>query len=147
MPPPPSMMQGGPGAEAMPTPMGGSNTPQQPGGSGTNGVSSETPTTEPPQGSKGNVTAAVIPRVAAFFRHGEGQVRERPSTYNPSGVPDEYTERTWEGPANTHPRQNMADRGVNTPQTVQAPIPQNSSMPGGPQREQGEGEGEEDEEE
>jgi hypothetical protein len=115
--PPPTMSQGGPGAEAAPsmssggTPSAGSANVPQPGAK--SGSSSAIPTT------------AV--KVAAFFHVGEDMVRGRPTAESPTGVPDEYTANTWEGPLTTHPRQSPTARGVNTPQQPGSPIPQISS--------------------
>lgn len=113
-PVPPSMTQGAPGAEAMPSPGAGSqNTPTPSVGAG--GASS-IPT-----------TGTLNPRVAHFFHVGEDMVRSRPSSQNPNGVPDEYSANTWNGPLETHPRQDAGQRGANTPQAPSSPIPQISS--------------------
>jgi hypothetical protein len=100
--PPPSMTQGGPGAEAMP-----------PSGSGS----------DDPSGSDAAAKTSI--------RHHADDVRERPTMFNPSGAGDEYTSNTWEGPLKTAPRQGPEERGINTPQQAQRPIPQNSSSNGG----------------
>lgn len=63
----------------------------------------------------------------AFARLAADTIRQRPNDMNPSGVADEYDERTWEGGVNTRPRQPAEDRGINTPQTPRDPIPQASS--------------------
>jgi hypothetical protein len=119
--PPPAMTQGAPGAEAMPSMGGGGGHPA---GTSTSNV----PTTgSRPGGSSSIPTASASRKVAAFFHVGEDMVRGRPSSESPTGVPDEYTANTWEGPLSTHPRQAPSARGVNTPQQPGSPIPQISS--------------------
>ena len=107
---PGSMTQGAPGAEAMPQ---SSSSP--PAGASTANV--PTP----------GITASLDPHVAVLFRVAEDMVRGRPTSENPTGVPDEFTANTWEGPLKTHPRQTPEQRGINTPQTPGSPIPQISS--------------------
>lgn len=125
--PPPSMSQGGPGAEAMPPlkakPNSGANTPQGP--------------------ASAPKTSRLDPRVAMFF-HAEDLVRARPSEQSPTGVPDEYMANTFEGPLTTRPRQSPEERGVNTPQRPGQPIPQISSgnVPQGHQQDDDEDEDE-----
>jgi hypothetical protein len=69
----------------------------------------------------------VANRLAEIARVAADNIRQRPTDWNPSGVADEYDERTWEGGVNTRPRQPAEDRGINTPQTPRDPIPQTSS--------------------
>lgn len=96
--PPASMTPGGPGAEVM---SGGGGNPNDPSGS----------------------DAAAK---TGMWRQAE-DYRGRPSPMNPTGVGDDYTERTWNAPLTQSPRQDINDRGANTPQRSAPPIPQNSS--------------------
>jgi hypothetical protein len=125
---PPSMAQGGAGAEAMP-PM------QKPSGGSTANV--PTP----------GVTGSRDPHVVALFHVGEDMVRGRPTSESPTGVPDEFTANTWEGPLKTHPRQSPEQRGINTPQTPSTPIPQISSSDNPGQNERSAEQDEDDEDE
>lgn len=106
--PPPTMMEGGPGAEAQPT-------------------------------DTGTTSASDQAAKTSHLHLADGQVRERPSAENPSGVADEFDSNTWEGFNNQRPRQNAELRGINTPQRPKEPIHQNTSS--------GMAEGEEDEDE
>lgn len=54
-------------------------------------------------------------------------VRQRPSAENPGEVADEYESNTWDGPAKQRPLQPAEHRSINTPQTPQDAIPQQSS--------------------
>lgn len=112
--PPPSMIPGGPGAEAAPMPQtipnAGVSTNPFAGGGGATG---------------GNPTPTMPPTLAE--RRLAADVRERPSAQNPSGVADEYDSNTWEGPARQRPMQGAEERGINTPQRPHQPIPQMSS--------------------
>lgn len=54
-------------------------------------------------------------------------VRQRPTDLNPGEVADEYEANTWEGPAKQRPLQSAEQRSINTPQTPQDEIPQQSS--------------------
>jgi hypothetical protein len=134
---PPAMQQGGPGAEAMP-PMGaGGPTPGQnsPGGMGPSDpggsdVAAKTGVAithlsagPPPRGGW-------LPRVTArqYLRQVEAdEYRGRPTREDPTGAGDDYTARTWENQLNQSPRQDTEDRGANTPQRPQEPIPTISS--------------------
>lgn len=143
--PPPSMTPGGPGTlpqppvnQAMTIPndqVRQSPFPNEPAGGGNNAGMMN-----PFMGYK--VIADKHPKIAhdivqANVRTADQQVRDRPDMFNPTGVGDEYTERTWEGGVNQSPRQPMEERGVNTPQRPMSPIPQNSSN-GGPREEEDE---------
>lgn len=103
--PPGSMTPGGPGAEV------GSGGP-------TSGSS--------PMDPSGSDMAAKT----GMWRQAE-DYRGRPSPSNPTGVGDDYTERTWNAPLQQAPRQDINERGANTPQRAAPPIPQNSSSNGG----------------
>lgn len=120
-PVPPSMTPGAAGAEAMPS-------------------------MKPPVNGANPVTASLDPSVAALFHVAEDMVRGRPTNQNPTGVPDEFVANTWEGPLNTHPRQSPEQRGINTPQTPGAPIPQISSSDNPGQNERSAQEDEDDDE-
>jgi hypothetical protein len=111
--PPDSTQQGGAGAEAMP-PMGAGGG----GGGGGNG----------PMDPSGSDMAAKTSK-AAIWHTAEDEYRSRPSNqYAPEeGVADEYDARTWGNATKANPRQPAQDRGVNTPQRPNEPIPQNSS--------------------
>lgn len=54
-------------------------------------------------------------------------VRQRPTDLNPGEVPDEYEANTWDGAAKQRPLQPAEHRNINTPQTPQDAIPQQSS--------------------
>lgn len=108
--PPPTMLPGGPGTEAQP-PMAAGPSSSNPGD---------------PFGTD-QASKAQGMNVAAFARVAADNIRQRPTDVNPTGVADEYDDNTWEGQANTRPRQPSAERGVNTPQTPRDPIPQSSS--------------------
>lgn len=125
---PPSMTPGGPGAEAMP-PMNQAMTipnssvrqnpfPNEPagGGGGANPFTSGNP-------FMGSIHTA------------NPMTRDRPDMFNPTGVGDEFTERTWEGQTTQSPRQPMEQRNVNTPQRPMEPIRQTTSD-GGPRDEE-----------
>lgn len=108
-PPPPSMIPGGVGSVAQ--------EPMAPGVTSTGN-----PVTDP-----GGADAAARQLVASIARTAADNIRQRPTDFNPSGVADEFDDNTWEGQANTRPRQPSQDRNVNTPQTSRDPIPQISS--------------------
>lgn len=143
---------GFPEDEALPEPddrvdMYGTVPPQQSAGSSGDGHPYSN------QSNLGNTTAAQEPRPFSegrgFFDPGDasvhmvttaaGMVRQRPDQFNPSGVQDEYEDNTWEGPIKQRPMQSAGDRGINTPQQPQDPIPQASSTP---EREDNEEDGE-----
>ena len=116
---PPSTQQGGPGAEAMP-PLSGSDAsvraPMMSGGMG------------PADPSGSDAAAKTGRRVARqVMRRVAEEYRERPTQYNPTGAGDDYTARTWENQLTQNPRQDMQDRGANTPQRPPEPIPTISS--------------------
>lgn len=116
--PPQSMMPGGVGSTAqppLPAGPGSTNNPADPGG-----ADSASKMQMPTMGNR------VIDPME-FARLAADNIRQRPNDMNPSGVADEYDERTWEGGVNTRPRQPAEDRGINTPQTPRDPIPQASS--------------------
>lgn len=106
--PPPSMMPGGPGSEAIP-PMGG----------GEQSTSDMAAKQENPMDSMQQMTAR---RVTA-----DPMVRDRPDMFNPSGVKDEYDDNTWDNAAKQRPMQPAEHRNINTPQRPAEPIGLSSS--------------------
>lgn len=56
-----------------------------------------------------------------------GLSRDQPTESRPTGLPDEYLDRTFEGPMHARPRQGPEERTVNTPQQAQQPVPTSSS--------------------
>lgn len=110
--PPQSMTPGGVGSIAQP--------PLPAGPSSTGGDNTADP-------SGADMASKMQQMIAAVARTAADNIRQRPNDMNPSGVADEYDERTWEGGVNTRPRQPAEDRGINTPQTPRDPIPQASS--------------------
>jgi hypothetical protein len=116
--PPASMEPGGPGAEAgqpltIPN-QGASTNPFATGGGG--------PETAGPAPGVNN------PFMATKTAEQRGR---RPDMFNPSeGPADEYTNNTWNGPAEQRPLQGSGDRHINTPQTAGEPIPIRSSEGG-----------------
>lgn len=115
---PPSMTPGGPGSVPMP-PMNQAQTIP-------NDSVRQSPFPNEPMGAGGGGGMGANPFMATRFV-ADQQVRDRPDMFNPTGVGDEYTERTWEGGVNQSPRQPIEERGVNTPQRPPSSIPQNSS--------------------
>jgi hypothetical protein len=111
--PPQSMTPGGVGSIAQP--------PLPAGPSSTSGGNAADP------GGADEANKMLQQMVATVARTAADNIRQRPNDMNPSGVADEYDERTWEGGVNTRPRQPAEDRGINTPQTPRDPIPQASS--------------------
>lgn len=111
---PPSMVPGGPGAEAMPQTIPNASVSQNPFAQGGGGGGGAAP------------AAQTVPPVTGMHRQAD-EYRGRPTSESPSGVADEYDSNTWEGPARQRPMQNAADRGINTPQRAREPIPQMSS--------------------
>jgi hypothetical protein len=116
--PPQSMMPGGVGSIAQ-EPLGGgpAGNPMDP-----SGADAASKAQMPMMGSQN-----ILLDYQAFARMAAENIRQRPSDLNPSGLSDEYDDVTWEGGANTRPRQPTQDRGVNTPQTPRDPIPQTTS--------------------
>ena len=132
-PPPPPSMTGGPGSQAMP-PMNQARTipnesvtqnpfPNEPAGGGGAG------------GGAGNAFMGGNPFMGHNIHTANPMTRDRPDMFNPTGVGDEFTERTWEGQTTQSPRQRMEDRNVNTPQRPQEPIKQTTSD-GGPREDE-----------
>lgn len=121
-PAPPSMNPGGPGAEAMPPMNQAMTIPNQ-------SVRQNPFPNEPAPGGGGGGNAFM-----GAYHTADAMTRDRPDTFNPTGVGDEYTERTWEGGITQAPRQRMEDRNVNTPQKSMEPIRQTTSG-GGPTEE------------
>jgi hypothetical protein len=112
--PPQSMTPGGAGAEAM------------------GGASSSTPTSSMPGSSPADPGGAdQAAKMSALRMFAEDDYRGRPNPMDPTGVGDDYTANTWENAIKQAPRQQVEDRGANTPQRAAAPIPQNSSSNGG----------------
>lgn len=113
--PPQSMMPGGVGSVAQEPLQSGSGMgdAMDPGGAD---LANKQPTM-----ARRRIDPIMIARMAA------DNIRQRPSDWNPSGVADEYDDRTWEGAATTRPRQPAEDRAINTPQTPRDSIPQTSS--------------------
>lgn len=101
----PASMEGGPGATAG-TPLTIPNS-----GVSANPMATGQP---PPQAQP------AMPTVASWRL---ADVRERPTAENPSGVSDEYAERTWNAAAEQRPMQASDSRNVNTPQRPGRPIP------------------------
>lgn len=119
-PPAPGSMQGGPGATA------GAPLTIPNGSVGTNPMAGQTPPTQPQ-----------APMNAMAARH-QADVRERPTFDNPSGVGDEYQEKTWDAAAQQRPLQAGGDRNVNTPQRPGRPIPTVDTQPQGDKPDDGE---------
>lgn len=119
-PPAPASMEGGPGAQAgqpMTIPNESVSTnPMATGG---------TPSTQP---QAPGLNQLATRRVA--------DVRERPTAENPSGVADEYAEKTWNAAAEQRPMQDAAGRNVNTPQRPGRPIPTVETQQQGPAAEE-----------
>lgn len=134
--PPPSMVPGGPGSiaapPAMPQTIPNASTSTNPfaGGGGGGGGGENINSPNPPMGNQ--------PPTLAALQAWAAEVRERPSIFNPSGVGDEFTERTWDSAARQRPMQNSDERGINTPQKPTEPIPQLSSSDAERQQPQGE---------
>jgi hypothetical protein len=122
--PPPSMISGGPGAQAMePMTIPGPNSTTNPfsPGSGGGGGQQQMPMMGMPAAPM-QPMARFVPRQQRF-----ADVRERPTQDNPNGVGDEFESNNWEKPLEMTPRQAPEMRGVNTPQRPKMPIPQVSS--------------------
>lgn len=111
-PPTPGSMDGGAGSTAMP-PLTIPNDQ-----AATNPLAG----TGPGPAASGGMPGMNNPFLAA------STVRQRPGEYS-GEVPDEYEANTWEGPAKTRPQQGAEDRGVNTPQQPDAPLPTLGSEP------------------
>jgi hypothetical protein len=111
---PPSMTQGGPGSIAQkPLTTGPRQIPSGGGG-----------------GAPGDAMGAgedPSQSATASRRTALGDSRDLPSAEDPTGLGDEYRERTINGPLSTRPRQSAEHRNVNTPQRPQEPIPTHSS--------------------
>lgn len=120
--PPPSMTPGGDGAEAMP-PMTPASTPprQMPGGGAASGGMGGAPAGGQGDPNDPGPVQTTSRRVLAEDMRGR-----RPDQYS-TEIPDEYDSNTWEGGMNARPRQNAQQRGINTPQQAESPIPSNSS--------------------
>jgi hypothetical protein len=127
-PPPPPSMTGGPGSQAMP-PMNQART--IPNESVTQNPFPNEPAGGQGGGGAGNAFMGGNPFMGHNIHTANPMTRDRPDMFNPTGVGDEFTERTWEGQTTQSPRQRMEDRNVNTPQRPQEPIHQNTSD-GGP---------------
>lgn len=114
---PPSMVSGGPGAQAMPMTIPNESVSANPfsnnSGGGGGGGAPAGPSQMPP------TMGRFVPRVA--------EVRDRPTADNPNGVRDEYDLHNWDKALEQTPRQAPEDRGVNTPQQPGQPINQVSS--------------------
>lgn len=108
-PPAPGSMEGGPGSTA------GAPLTIPNDSVGTNPMAGQTPPTQPQAQPQ-------APMNAMASRH-QADVRERPTFENPSGVGDEYQEKTWDAAAQQRPLQAGGDRNVNTPQRPGRPIP------------------------
>lgn len=106
-PPAPPSMEGGAGSTA------GAPLTIPNAGVGANPMATGQPPQAPPPQQPMPTTAAR--RVA--------DVRERPTSENPSGVGDEYAEKTWNAAAEQRPMQSGEARSVNTPQRPGRPIP------------------------
>lgn len=106
--PPPSMMPGGIGSEALPAMPGG----------GQQSTSDMAAKQENPMDSMGQKGAR---------KTAGPMVRDRPDMFNPSGVPDEYDDNTWDGATRQRPMQSAEHRNVNTPQRPADPIGQSTS--------------------
>lgn len=124
---------GGGGGNVSSDASGAPGAPQsmEPGGAG---AVAGPPLTIPNQGAPTNPFAdggatPEQPQMPMMANH-TALVRERPTSDNPSGVRDEYDERTWNAAAEQRPLQNADLRGVNTPQRPGEPIPTRSSEPG-----------------
>jgi hypothetical protein len=72
----------------------------------------------------------------AFRRTAEGLSRDLGTDDDPTGLGDEYRERTVEGPLKTRPRQPAEHRNVNTPQRPSEAIPTIGSPSEGPAEEE-----------
>lgn len=107
--PPPSMMPGGPGSEAMP-PLGG-GTDQS-----TSDMAAKQQNPMDSMGTKAARKLAAGP-----------MVRDRPDMFNPSGVQDEYDDNTWDNATKQRPMQPAEHRNINTPQRPADPIGLSSS--------------------
>lgn len=108
----------------------GAPASMEPGGAG---AVAGPPLTIPNQGAQTNPFAdgnpASQPQMPMMANR-TALVRERPTAENPSGVPDEYDERTWNAAAEQRPLQDAEQRLVNTPQRPGQAIPTHSSEPG-----------------
>lgn len=122
---PPSMEPGGPGAEAgQPLTIPNQSASTNPFATGGGG-----PETAGPAPGVNN------PYMASKTAEQRGR---RPDMFNPSeGPADEYTNNTWNGPAEQRPLQGSGDRRINTPQTAGEPIPIRSSDGGEEEDEEG----------
>jgi hypothetical protein len=125
--PPPSMTPGGPGTLPQPPVQQAMTIP--------NDQVTQNPFPNEPAGAGGGGGGMGANPFMAVRVVADGQTRDRPDMFNPTGAGDEFTERTWDGQVSQSPRQPMEERGVNTPQRPLSPIPQNSSN-GGPREEE-----------
>lgn len=137
--PPSTMLQGGPGQEAMP--------PQTiPNGSVSSDPFAPRTPSAPAAPAMPAMPTTPMPGVTGGRRQA-AEVRGRPTAEDPTGgIGDEYTNNTWDNALKQSPRQDPQQRGINTPQRPSAPIPQISSETEGRPR-PGEGEPEDDDEE
>lgn len=119
-PPPPPSMTGGPGSVAQ-RPL--TTSPRQIPGGGSDGVPPSTNPTEP--GSDPLSTTST--RHHALGIEDDDESRSIPTAENPTGLGDEYREKTINGPLQSRPRQSAEHRNVNTPQRPTSPIPTRSS--------------------
>lgn len=130
---PPRQIPGGGGPAGAPPAGGqgpGTNAPQ-PGASPAGGGNVNSPTPGAPGGNSamGNEPSGsdAASKQSALYHFADGLNRNQPTDSQPTGLSDEYSDRTFDGPMNSRPRQPVDHRNVNTPQQPSEPMSQNSS--------------------